>query len=88
MTEDPSTPEDAERSSAAEVLDYARVPSWVAWLAQDADGAWWGFEHEPNRHDSGWYENEVGRSVLLVRNPPNSRWRNTLMPRPRITYDP
>ena len=36
---------------------------WVHWLAQDADGAWWGFEVEPLMHDSGWYENEVGRYI-------------------------
>lgn len=64
----------------AEVLDYGRLPSWVAWLAQDADGAWWGFEHEPNRHDSGWYENEVGRSVRLARTAPDPDWRHTLTP--------
>jgi hypothetical protein len=35
------------------------LPDWAEWLAQDADGAWWAFEAEPNQHDRGWYENEV-----------------------------
>jgi hypothetical protein len=39
---------------------FDKVPAWVAWLAQDADGAWWGYEAEPNQQDRGWYENEVG----------------------------
>ena len=35
------------------------VPSWVRWLAQDSSGTWWGYEAEPHRHESGWYENDV-----------------------------
>ena len=23
-------------------MRFDKVPDWVAWLAQDADGAWWG----------------------------------------------
>ncbi len=41
------------------------IPAGVCWLAQDSDGAWWGYSSEPLRHDSGWYENEVGRYVRL-----------------------
>jgi hypothetical protein len=53
-------------------------PPWVRWLAQDRDGAWWGFEHEPNEGDSSWYENEVGRYVRLERGPANPEWRKAL----------
>jgi hypothetical protein len=47
-------------------------------LAQDADGAWWAYEAEPNRHDTGWYENEVGRIQLLLRAAPNPGWEDSL----------
>ena len=55
-------------------------PDWVRWLAQDRDGAWWGFEHEPNEGDSSWYENEVGRYLKLAQGSPNQAWRNALYP--------
>lgn len=58
----------------------SNLPPWVAWIAQDADGAWWGFEVEPLQHDCGWYENEVGRCLRLVNGPPNPDWQATLEP--------
>jgi len=53
-------------------------PEWVNWIAQDADGAWWGFSVEPLEAHAFWYENEVGRYVSLGREAPNKDWRNTL----------
>jgi len=50
----------------------------VAWVAQDADGVWWGYEAEPLQHASGWYENEVGRCIRIAGGQPNPDWRNTL----------
>ncbi|MGD8629461.1 MAG: hypothetical protein PVH38_04775 [Gammaproteobacteria bacterium] len=49
--------------SAADTV--RQVPAWVRWIAQDSSGAWWGYSAEPLPHDSGWYENEAGRYVLL-----------------------
>lgn len=46
--------------------DGRELPHWVGWVAQDADGSWWGYEHEPNRSDDGWYENEVGRCLRIA----------------------
>ena len=54
------------------------VPEWVEWVAQDADGAWWGYEACPNQHDTGWYENEVGRYVSLGRGPQPADWTKAL----------
>ena len=54
------------------------LPDWVRWIAQDADGTWWGYEAEPHPHETGWYENEVGRCVRLAPGEPNERWRDTL----------
>lgn len=56
----------------------AGLPGWVAWVAQDADGTWWGFEIEPLPHDSGWYENEVGRCIRIERTALDTDWRSTL----------
>lgn len=58
---------------------FDKIPDWVAWLAQDADGAWWGYEAEPNRHHRAWYENEVGRIVRLGKTAPPANWESTLI---------
>jgi len=54
------------------------IPDWVNWLAQDADGCWWGYSVEPLQYHNGWYENEVGKYALLYKAQPNSHWRSTL----------
>lgn len=54
------------------------VPDWVVWLAQDGDGAWWGYSVEPLQCDKGWYENEIGRCVALGHGDPNPAWQATL----------
>lgn len=54
------------------------IPAWVNWIAQDADGTGWGYEHEPNPADHGWYENEVGRRLRLGADEPNAAWRESL----------
>jgi len=58
--------------------DCSCVPAWVCWVAQDADGSWWGYEHEPNQGDRGWYENEVGRNIRLEKGSPNPDWRTKI----------
>lgn len=59
-------------------IDIATPPAWAQWLAQDADGTWWAYEHEPNEGAVSWYENEVGKSIRLEKQPQNRRWRETL----------
>ena len=58
--------------------DCSQLPNWVRWIAQDADGSWWAYEHEPNMSDSGWYENEVGRSIYLQKDQPDPKWRQKI----------
>lgn len=58
------------------------VPGWVRWVAQDADGAWWGYSVEPLEAETHWYENEVGRYVALGRGVPNPDWAKSLRPYP------
>jgi hypothetical protein len=56
---------------------YFSIPSWVRWIAQDSSGVWWGYSVEPLRHDSGWYENEVGEYVRLGITVPDD-WESSL----------
>jgi poly(3-hydroxyalkanoate) synthetase len=55
------------------------LPDWVHWLAQDADGTWWGYEVEPLQHHQGWYENELGRNIRLTQDPENTTWQDSLV---------
>ena len=57
---------------------HFELPEWVAWVAQDADGTWWGFETTPNEQHNGWYENEVGRYLRLYQDQPNENWQDSL----------
>jgi hypothetical protein len=59
-------------------MSESGLPAWVQWLAQDADGTWWGYEVEPLQRDHGWYENEVGRHVRLHQEAANAYWARTL----------
>ena len=59
-------------------MRFAEVPEWVTWIAQDADGAIWGYEAEPNQQYNGWFENEVGRIVKLGMGEPPAHWQATL----------
>lgn len=54
------------------------LPEWVCWIAQDADGVWWGYQVEPNQAHQGWYENEVGNCIRLSKAQANDNWLNTL----------
>lgn len=53
------------------------IPEHVLWLAQDSNGAWWGYTAEPHRNDFGWYENEVGETLRLGETEPLD-WENSL----------
>jgi hypothetical protein len=65
------------------MMDFDKLPDWVDWLAQDADGTWWGYEAEPNQQDRGWYENEVGRILRVGKTAPPEDWQMMLFKRPR-----
>ncbi len=54
-------------------------PHWVNWLAQDENGSWWGFSVEPLQNHNGWYENEVGKYILLLQSEKNKNWKDSLV---------
>lgn len=58
--------------------DETEFPLWVNWIAQDEDGAWWGYSVEPLEFTHGWYENEVGQRIKISQSLPNAGWKNTL----------
>ena len=58
------------------------IPGWVAWLAQDRNGNWWGYSDEPQQHATVWYENEVGDYIRLGSDKPNPDWQNSLCRKP------
>jgi len=60
-------------------LDTRDLPEWVHWIAQDADGQWWGYEVEPLQYHAGWYENELGRNLALQKEQPNAHWARCLL---------
>lgn len=55
-----------------------KLPEWVKWKGQDADGAWWGYSVEPLEFHKGWYENEVGQRIKLEQIHANPNWKNSL----------
>lgn len=55
-----------------------KLPNWVKWKAQDADGAWWGYSVEPLEFSNGWYENEVGQRVKIMQSRANPNWKTSL----------
>jgi len=59
-------------------FDCNEFPDWMCWIAQDADGVWWGYEVEPNLSHLSWYENEVGKSARLGKKAHYLDWKLTL----------
>ena len=58
--------------------DSNQLQQWMRWIAQDADGKWWAYEHEPHLADTSWYENEVGRFVFINKTTNSDNWKKTL----------
>lgn len=56
-----------------------KLPNWVKWKAQDANGAWWGYSVEPLEFCEGWYENEVGQRIKIEQTSANPDWKNSLI---------
>ncbi|MFK5915462.1 MAG: hypothetical protein QM484_13910 [Woeseiaceae bacterium] len=59
-------------------INNIELPDWVNWLAQDADGAWWGYSVEPLEFSDGWYENELSSRTKIKHAKANSDWKNSL----------
>jgi len=54
------------------------IPTEIHWVAQDAAGVWWGFEHRPHAGGSGWRELDLSSFVKLGRGRANPNWRDSI----------
>lgn len=54
-----------------------KAPERANWIAQDADGSWWYFEHEPSAI-GGYWSGAVGKVRFVHKDAPNPNWRSTL----------
>ena len=88
-----ASPRAADRFGAADTLNFEQIsalvsdsragkglpiPTEIHWVAQDAAGVWWGFEHRPHPGDSGWRELDLTSFVKLGRGRANPNWRQSL----------
>ncbi len=49
------------------------------WIAQDANGVWWGFENKPVPGINGWIDGLDGTKILLKQDiNENEQWRDTI----------
>lgn len=49
-----------------------------AWIAQDADGEWNGYDHKPDLIEDAWIEKSSRDWHHIRKSPPNPFWRKTL----------
>lgn len=83
----------AKRNIQADEPVYASdvlvVPPWpddqrIKYMAQGADGHWFGFACLPRVGQIGWVRDATFYTVLTIGDPvPNPNWRNTLQERPK-----
>lgn len=55
------------------------LPEWANWIAQDADGEWWAFTHEPSIEGDRWYTDDCipSGTLRLCSTPVSADWRST-----------
>ena len=66
-------------------IDWGNIPREYNWVAQDEDGAIYGFEDEPQEKAvpgvwTPYYDDTCSKLLQL---PPNPNWRNTKAKRPQ-----
>lgn len=55
-----------------------KAPEWANWIAQDANGSWWYFEHEPSAVGSCYWDGGFGKLGFVRKDAPSPNWRTTL----------
>lgn len=60
--------------------DWKDAPEWANYLAQDADGDWFWYEHKPECSYSMW-GTHTGRCQISTTT--NAAWKSTLEERPK-----
>lgn len=54
------------------------LPPEIEWVAQDADGVWWGFEREPVPEANGWHDHNSGNYIRIGQGVPTAGWADSL----------
>lgn len=69
-----------ETEGCALYLEIYPAPEKVqeGFIAQDADGKWWGYVNWPVCYGDHWADPKSNEWVLLQESPPNPFWRKTL----------
>lgn len=62
---------------AGDALAGIAIPKWAQWLAKDADGKWWAYEHEP-RPGRYRFQVDTGEADIISTTSRNPNWRDTL----------
>lgn len=62
-------------------IDWDSAPPWANFIAMDADGSWWWFEHRPHAGHLAWI-NHPGVSGKSERVKGAAFWRESLVNRP------
>ncbi|NIP74074.1 MAG: FHA domain-containing protein [Gammaproteobacteria bacterium] len=68
----------ARDGAEANTGDAVPLPPEIEWVAQDADGVWWGFEREPIPEASGWHDHQSGNYIRIGQGVPSGNWADSL----------
>ena len=69
-----------ETEGCALYLELYPAPEKCEWafIAQDADGEWCGYDHKPDLKEDAWVERTSLDWHHICKSPPNPFWRKTL----------
>lgn len=70
--------QNAIQSDEPNVAISSTIPEEIHWVAQDEDGALWGFECKPEITMAGWNEFGKGIYIKLGLGKPNANWKESL----------
>lgn len=66
--------------------DWSQINPSHNWIAQDADGEWWSYTHQPSAGKRVWWMPEVYHAAIFLEEggtAGNPNWRDTLEERPK-----
>jgi hypothetical protein len=70
--------EKIRNNTADPSIDIPVTHEAIKWVAQDAEGIWWGFEHEPEADDKGWTSIKFTNYIRIGKGPTTPAWKQSL----------
>jgi len=65
-------------------VDWSAMPKWARWVAMDEDGAWFWYQHKPERSDRYFSAlSEEGVIPFIYAPDWDGDWKDTLVERPK-----